>query len=503
VNNCGIRMSTLYFVTDRKSRDSLRNGYRRGELFRIRQGIYIDSSNKNDVENILNQQWYKIAKYLFEDAIAVFRTAVELKPVEGRIYLLVRGLKRRTVTVGPLQFVVDSGIVDKGIEPFVPEMNRSNLPRQWLENLTPARAKSGIKKTLGKDWVEAQLIQEVEKRGEQGLNRIRDEATGLAPVFGFEKEFDTLNKMISAILKTHPAKGILQTRAGIAHAAGEPFDRERLDRFRMLAAYLLKVKLTAKPYIYNKTAWKNLAFFESYFSNYIEGTKFTIDEAEKIVSTGKETYNRHEDSHDILSHIEISGDHAEMTRVPGSPEELINILKVRHSILLAQRQNKRPGQFKEISNRAGSTVFVEPEMVAGTLIHGYDIYKEIPKGILRALFMHFLVAECHPFDDGNGRMARIMMNAELVSNDLCKIIVPTVCGDNYLGGLRQASRQNKFRTIVKVLHQLQQYIASINWMDYGDARKTLEEHAADKEPDEGLMVFNKIISKFNGDYQAD
>ena len=122
-------MANLYFVTDKKSRDSLRNSYRRGELFRIRQGIYVDSSGKNDVENILNQQWYKIAKYLFEDAIAVFRTAVELRPVEGRIYLMVRGLKRRTVTVGPLQFVVDSGIVDKGMEPFVPEMNRSNLPR--------------------------------------------------------------------------------------------------------------------------------------------------------------------------------------------------------------------------------------------------------------------------------------------------------------------------------------------------------------------------------------
>ena len=496
-------MANLYFVTDKKSRDSLRNSYRRGELFRIRQGIYVDSSGKNDVENILNQQWYKIAKYLFEDAIAVFRTAVELKPVEGRIYLTVPELKRRTVIVGPLQLVVDSGIVDKGTEPFIPEMNRSNLPRQLLENLLPARAKSGVKKTLGKDWVETQLLQEVEKRGEQGLNRLRDEAMELAPILGFEKEFKILSKMKSAILKTHPVKGILQTRAGIAHAAGEPFDRERLDRFRMLAAYLLKINLTTMPYSYNKTAWKNLAFFESYFSNYIEGTKFTIDEAEKIVSTGKEAYNRHEDSHDVLSHIEISTDHAEMTRVPGSPTDLIDILKVRHSILLAQRPNKRPGQFKERPNQAGSIVFVDPGMVEGTLVHGFDIYKEIPKGISRALFIHFLVTECHPFDDGNGRVARIMMNAELVSNDLYKIIVPTVCRDNYFGGLRQASRHNKFRTIVKVLHQLQQYTTSINWVEYSEARKTLEEHAADKEPDEGLMVFNKVISKFDGDYKAD
>ena len=95
-----------------------------------------------------------------------------------------------------------------------------------------------------------------------------------------------------------------------------------------------------------------------------------------------------------------------------------------------------------------------------------------------------------------------MMNAELVSNDLYKIIVPTVCRDNYLGGMRHASRQDKFRTIVKVLHQLHQYTASIDWMDYGDARQTLENQAADQEPEDGLMVFNKSISQFGGDYQA-
>ena len=32
--------------------------------------------------------------------------------------------------------------------------------------------------------------------------------------------------------------------------------------------------------------------------------------------------------------------------------------------------------------------------------------------IARAIYMMFLVSEVHPFDDGNGRMARIMMNAE-------------------------------------------------------------------------------------------
>lgn len=40
--------------------------------------------------------------------------------------------------------------------------------------------------------------------------------------------------------------------------------------------------------------------------------------------------------------------------------------------------------------------------------------------------MKFLISEIHPFNDGNGRLARIMMNAELVAENEEKIIIPTV-----------------------------------------------------------------------------
>ncbi|MFT4671239.1 MAG: Fic family protein, partial [Pseudohongiellaceae bacterium] len=75
----------------------------------------------------------------------------------------------------------------------------------------------------------------------------------------------------------------------------------------------------------------------------------------------------------------------------------------------------------------------------GTLIQTFPLYQQLPPGIAKAVFMQFMVAECHPFDDGNGRMARIMMNAELVSAEQHKIIVPTVHRESYLNGLRQAT----------------------------------------------------------------
>lgn len=500
-------MANLYFPSDTADAKRLSRLYQQGKLHRIRQGIYIDANSISELEPTLNSRWYEVAEFLFDRPVATHRTAAELKPVQGRIYLTAAVQKRHSVRVGPLQFDVFPGELVQGVEPFVPSMNRSNLPRQCLENLMPSRARTGVRKTLGKEWVERKLVQEVQTRGEKGLNALRDEAKALAPVLNLNKELEQLQGMISAILNTHPIEGVLSTRLGIAVAHGDPFDEDRLRLFERLAQYLIENHdshgFIAEVFEYDKAAWRNLAFFESYFSNYIEGTRFTIDEAEEIVFNGQEVDNRHADSHDVLAHVEIGGDFSEMVRTPISATEMIDILKLRHQILMAERPDKHPGTFKRRPNKAGSTTFVSPDMVEGTLVQGFGVYQQLPPGLQRALFIHFAVAECHPFDDGNGRLARLMMNAELVASDLHKIIVPSVHRESYLNGMRQATQRGRFRTMVKVLHQLHCYTASIDWRDYGEARHTLELHAADKEPDEGVPTFNRALREFHHEYLPD
>ena len=107
--------------------------------------------------------------------------------------------------------------------------------------------------------------------------------------------------------------------------------------------------------------------------------------------------------------------------------------------------------------------------------------------------MHFLISEVHPFDDGNGRLSRIMMNAELVQAELFKIMIPTVHRENYLSGLRQASRDNLFSTYCKVLDQAQAYTAIVPWVNYAEAREKVEADHADKTSDEGLPIFNRSL----------
>lgn len=71
-------------------------------------------------------------------------------------------------------------------------------------------------------------------------------------------------------------------------------------------------------------------------------------------------------------------------------------------------------------------MFVEPELVYGTLVEGYRIGAALPSGYPRALYQLFLVSEVRPFGDGNGRVGRATMNAELSAVGLARVIVPIV-----------------------------------------------------------------------------
>ena len=495
-------MAKLIFPSSEEAQKASRLAAR-GELHRIRNGIYIDTSDADEIIKTLNSKWMVVACKIFDEPVAVARTAAELRPAEGRLYFVSSTLNApRTTQVGHLTFYISPGNTGQGVEQISLEMRRSSPARYCIENLAPSRGVKDSKKTLGPEWVELELLKHIRHGGERRLNALRDKARNLAPVLELEKEFEKLNAMISALLRTHPAQGILQTRLGLANAKGEPFDQARIDKFSELARYLNETDLLDNTYEYNQSGWRNLTFFESYFSNFIEGTEFTIEEAEEIAFEKRVSYERHEDSHDILAHIEISGDMSEMHRVPENAAELIDILKVRHGLLLAERPDKKPGEFKLKPNKAGGTDFVLPELAEGTLVQGFDIYESLAVGLKRSIFIHFMISEVHPFDDGNGRIARIMMNSELVSQDLYKLIIPIVQRDSYLNGLRSATRQGRFRTMVKVLHQLQCYTASLDWNEYGEVKTTLQENGADKEPDEGTTVFNRVIAKLGGTYPA-
>lgn len=487
-------MDQLIFAKNTAEAKLFSKAVGRGELKRIRQGVYTNA-RWEAVPKLLHNKWYQVVAYLFPTAVISHSTAVSLLPHNKVIYITAPIKIRKKVQISDLLTIeVLPGDVEHLKEPFQPNSFRSSPSRYLLENLQISHKDVAAPKSLGKNWVEQELCRLIERYGENELNRIREEAREHCVVLKMEKEFRTLNGLIGAILSTQPI-GSLSSKIAIAVARKEPFDQNRIQMFENLARYLHQCDLVSRPFEYNFVSWRNLSFFESYFSNYIEGTEFEIEEAEQIIFEQNEISHRYQDSHDVLAVFDIVQDYTEMATVPNNADELIDLLKQRHALMMNARPDKRPGLLKLKANKAGDTLFVQPNHVEATLARAFPIYQNLPNGLARAIFMQFLVSECHPFDDGNGRIARIMMNAELVSAEEIKIIVPTVHRDSYLNGLRAATRTNRFRTMTKVFSDLQGYTHSIEWADYSEARITLEAHFAHKLPDFGVAVFNREISK--------
>jgi hypothetical protein len=84
--------------------------------------------------------------------------------------------------------------------------------------------------------------------------------------------------------------------------------------------------------------------------------------------------------------------------------------------------------------------------------------------------MMFLISEVHPFADGNGRVARIMMNAELVAAGENRIIVPTIYRNNYLMALKALSQNKITAALPRTMDFAQRYTAAVDFAEMERAR---------------------------------
>ncbi len=265
--------------------------------------------------------------------------------------------------------------------------------------------------------------------------------------------------MISALLRTREAK--LFTNQGRARTKGHPLDSECVGRLVKLADYLQN-RAPQMVEDSDTTPDRKMAgaFIEAYFSNFIEGTEFAVGEAAQIVFEGKVPDARPEDGHDVLGTYLQLVDLGSRSSSRIGPDEFIDEIRERHGNLMKARPSVRPGVFKERPNRAGDTAFVAPDLVEGTLREGINVLQSLSDPFPRALFLHFLLSDVHPFNDGNGRLSRIMMTKELVPVGLSRIVVPTIYQSDYLDALRTLSRRGEPAIFVRSLEFCQRVSAA-------------------------------------------
>lgn len=76
-----------------------------------------------------------------------------------------------------------------------------------------------------------------------------------------------------------------------------------------------------------------------------------------------------------------------------------------------------------------------------------------PEAIVRAVLGHFLLGFIHPYFDGNGRMARFLMNVMLASGQYPWTIIRTAQRDRYLDALEAASAEQNIAPFAQIIRE--------------------------------------------------
>jgi Fic family protein len=248
---------------------------------------------------------------------------------------------------------------------------------------------------------------------------------------------------------------------------------------------VIRKLLTDKDLYYYKHV-NELNIQMAYHSNALEGNTLSLYETKLIFegsSVGDKTLR---EVYEAKNHIEAFRHIWELCH---KPHEIINesdILSL-NSIILEGITDKR-GQYRknEVAILGSDVQLARAEEIKSLMAEfSQDLIKQQKDNIKHPVELaseaHYKLVKIHPFEDGNGRTSRLLMNAILIKNSYPVIIIELAERNKYLTALNKTDKTqdlNYFNEFVynKVLETLNNYIEKVNKvMDNKAIQKSLQD----------------------------
>lgn len=213
--------------------------------------------------------------------------------------------------------------------------------------------------------------------------------------------------------------------------------------------------------IYN---WMTLIFPKKfiYNSNNIEGSRIPEEEVMKIIENKKYKYKIKNEIQEVDNSLK-SWDFIQDKFLFNN----IHIKKLYHILtkdLLQETGIKYPRGFKKVINVVNNSMTTSPENVSWEIIKLVQDYKDGKKYTfpLQAAFdFHLKYEQIHPFENGNGRTGRFIMNKILLQNNLFPMIVFTENKKAYFNAIASCTSGNKKKYYKFMLEQYKKTLDEI------------------------------------------
>lgn len=190
----------------------------------------------------------------------------------------------------------------------------------------------------------------------------------------------------------------------------------------------------------------------TYNSNHIEGSRLTHDQTRYIFETNtiglvNEVLNV-DDVIETVNHfrcIDMIIEHAQAALTEKFIKDLHLLLKTGTSD--SRKDWFATGDYKRLPNEVGGRATALPEEVAGkmkALLAEYNAKKE--KSLEDILAFHVRFERIHPFQDGNGRVGRLIMFKECLRYNIVPFIIEDGLKMFYYRGLKEWDKEKGYLT---------------------------------------------------------
>lgn len=190
----------------------------------------------------------------------------------------------------------------------------------------------------------------------------------------------------------------------------------------------------------------------TYNSNHIEGSRLTHDQTRYIFETNtigveNEVLNV-DDVIETSNHfrcIDLIIDHAASTLSEHFIKKLNHILKTSTSD--SRKDWFAVGEYKRLPNEVGGMQTSLPEEVADRMKALLSDYNAVPKKTLDDILdFHVRFERIHPFQDGNGRVGRLIMFKECLKYNIVPFIIEENLKLFYYRGLKEWYNEKGYLT---------------------------------------------------------
>ncbi len=181
----------------------------------------------------------------------------------------------------------------------------------------------------------------------------------------------------------------------------------------------------------------------TYNSNHMEGSRLTHDQTRYIFVTNtigiQDEVVNVDDIVETANHFQCIDQIIELANYPLSEA----FIKQLHYILKSGTSDSRKtwfavGEYKRFENEVGGSATAKPADVPGemrNLLSRYNLSKQ--KTLKEIIQFHYEFEKIHPFQDGNGRVGRLIMFKECLRNGITPFIIEDNIKEFYYRGLKE------------------------------------------------------------------